>query len=71
MSQQIAQVKFDERVLEELSTKIATEVSDNLYYELLMARYIPEIKSIESGKIKALEGKKGLEYIKQKISSLK
>ena len=71
MNQQTVHVKFDEKILEELSSKIATEVSDNLYYELLMARYIPEIKSIESGKTKALEGKKGLEYIKERISSLK
>ncbi len=71
MNQQTVQLKFDEKTLEGLSSKIATEVSDTLYYELLMARYIPEIKSIDGGKIKALEGKRAFEYMKQKISSLK
>jgi len=69
--QQTIQIKFDEKSMQELSSRIASEVADSIYHELLLARYIPEIKAIESGKLKAVKGKDIENYIKQKISSLK
>lgn len=71
MNRQSVRLKFDERIIEGLSSKIATQVSDTIYYELLMARHLPEIKTIESGKSSALKGNDVFEYLKQKISLLK
>lgn len=71
MQQQTIQIKFDEKSIQDLSSKIASEVVDSLYHELLMARYVQEIKSVQKGDLKALSGKEIEYYLKQKISSLK
>jgi len=71
MKNQTIQLKINEKTLNEISSKIATEVTNKIYHNFLLARYLPEIKAIERGKIKALRGKKIELYLKQKISSSK
>lgn len=64
-------VILDEKIIKELSSSIASEVANKIYYEFLLARYIPEIELIKKGKIKALKGDKLREYIRKRIKSLK
>lgn len=71
MNLQTIQMRLDEKTLQKISNRIATEVANSIYYEFLMARYLPEIKAIERGRIKALKGKEAKQYIKQKLSSTK
>ena len=38
-------VILDEKIIKELSSSIANEVANKIYYEFLLARYIPEGES--------------------------
>jgi hypothetical protein len=47
--------EFTKKFMKELSKNVARRVAEELYYEMLFLRYLPEIKAIEKGKIKALK----------------
>jgi len=40
-----------------IAEKIAEELAERMYYKLLFLKFLPELKAIESGKIKAKTGK--------------
>jgi ferritin-like protein len=57
--------KLIEKILSNLSHSIAKEV----YYALILAKFIPEIESINKGKIKALKGKEIDNFLDRLIRS--
>ncbi|MGC8993708.1 MAG: hypothetical protein ACP5JK_03015 [Candidatus Aenigmatarchaeota archaeon] len=57
--------KLIEKILSNLSQSIAKEV----YYALILAKFIPEIESIKKGKIKALKGKEIDNFLDRLIRS--
>jgi len=48
MNHQTIQLKIDENTLNKIFKKIAADVGNKIYYNFLMARYLPEIKRAAS-----------------------
>lgn len=44
-------------MIKEIADDLADEMARKMYSKLSMLKHLPEIKSIESGKIKAIENK--------------
>jgi len=57
--------KFSENYLDRMASTVAKTAAEELYYGLIFARYLPEIKAIESGKLKALKNEEAKEYMKK------
>ena len=47
------------------------EMARKMYYKLLMLKFLPEIKAIEKGRLKALKGKEIDRFLKQLIEKSK
>jgi len=44
-------------------------VTEEIYYEMLFTRYLPEVKGIERKKLKALKNEEAENYLKQLLRS--
>ena len=55
MQQQDFNFRINEKNIRNISKAIAGEVADRIYYEFLLARYMPEIIAIEKGSIAPLK----------------
>ena len=51
-------------MIREVADSLAKEMAESLYHELLILRYLPEVKLIESGKLKALRGEGVFDFLK-------
>jgi len=49
----VINVKFSKGFIKKLSKEIANKIAKELYFEILFLRFLPEIKAVEEGKIKA------------------
>lgn len=63
MQQQDFNFKINEKSIKIISKSIAGEVADSIYYEFLLARYMPEIIAIEKGSIPTIK----VEAVKRKL----
>lgn len=70
MQQQEFRFKVDEKSIQDISKSIANEVANRIYYEFLIARYMPEILSIEKGGVEPQEAEIFKQQIMQKIKSM-
>lgn len=64
------QFKVDEKRVKDISKSIAGEVADRIYYEFLLARYMPEIIAIEKGNIAPVKSEVLKNQIIQRIKSM-
>ncbi|MBI2084581.1 MAG: hypothetical protein HYT70_03145 [Candidatus Aenigmarchaeota archaeon] len=53
---QMQRVKIDKETVKSVADVLATEIANRMYNKLLMLKFLPEIKAVEKGKIKALKG---------------
>jgi len=53
MKYKLEELKTREGFIANVADKIAEELAERMYYKLLFLKFLPEIKSIESGRIKA------------------
>lgn len=60
---------MDEKTIKDISKSIASEVADRIYYEFLIARYMPEITGIEKGSIMPVKIEKFKQQLMQRINS--
>jgi len=60
----------DEKRVKDISKSIACEVANKIYYEFLLARYIPEIISIEKGIIAPIKTEAFKKQIAHRIKSM-
>ena len=60
-------IKFSKEFVRNISKEIANKIAEELFYETLFFRFLPEIKGIEEGKIKAKKGKEAFEFL-EKVS---
>ncbi len=60
----------DEKRIKDISKSIAGEVADRIYYEFLLARYIPEIMAIEKGGVVPLKADAFKRQLAQRIKSM-
>ncbi len=61
-------LKIDEKSIKNISRSIATDVSNRIYSELLLARYLPEIIDIEKGNVVPIKIEDFKEQLKSKLS---
>ena len=69
--EQTLEIKFSKEELQKAAKIIAKEVTDRMFYELLMLRYIPEINLIKKGKIKALRNEEIDSFLRERINACK
>ena len=60
---------FSKKFIETLSKNISQKVAEEIYYEMLFARYLPEVEGIERKKLKALKNEEAKSYLKQLLKS--
>jgi hypothetical protein len=70
MQQQEFRFKIDEKSVKDISKSIANEVADRIYYEFLIARYMPEITAIEKGSITPLKSEAFKNQLQRRIKSM-
>ncbi|CAG0966682.1 MAG: hypothetical protein MPEBLZ_01831 [Candidatus Methanoperedens nitroreducens] len=68
--QQEIYFSFDEKRVKDISKSIASEVANRIYDEFLLARYIPEIISIEKGSVVPIKTEDFKKQIAQRIKSM-
>ena len=62
-------VKIDRKLIKNIADSLAEEMAKKMYYKLLMLRFLPEIKAIEKGRLKALKGKEIDKFFSQLLKS--
>lgn len=69
MQQQEHIFRIDEKSIKNISKSIASEVADRIYYEFLLARYMPEVLAIEKGSVVPIKTEDFKQQLMQKIKS--
>jgi hypothetical protein len=62
-------VKIDKELIKNIADSLAEELAKKMYYKLLLLKFLPEIKAVEGGKLKAIEGKEIEEFFDQLLKS--
>ena len=70
MQQQDYSFKIDEKNIKNLSKSIASEVADRIYYEFLLARYMPEVLDIEKGSVAPIKTEDFKQQLMYRINSM-
>jgi len=70
MQEQIFGFNVNEKAIKNISNSIASEVADRIYYEFLIARYMPEILAIENGSAESLKSEAFKQQLMQRIKSM-
>ncbi len=68
MQQQEYGFRIDEKSIKTISKSIADEVADRIYYEFLLARYIPEVLAIEKRSVTPIKTEDFKQQLMQKIN---
>ena len=70
MQQQDYIFRIDEKSIKKFSKSIANEVADRIYYEFLLARYIPEVLAIEKGSVAPIKTEDFKQQLMNRINSM-
>ncbi len=70
MQQQDYSFKIDEKSIKNISKSIASEVADRIYYEFLLARYMPEVLAIEKGSVAPIKTEDFKQQLMSRINSM-
>lgn len=70
MQQQDYSFKIDEKSIKNISKSIASEVADRIYYEFLLARYMPEVLAIEKGSVAPIKTEDFKQQLMSSINSM-
>lgn len=70
MQQQDYSFRIDEKSIKNLSKSIASEVADRIYYEFLLARYMPEVLAIEKGSVAPIKTEDFKQQLMSRINSM-
>ena len=57
--------RIESRLVKNIAETISEEIATKMYYKLLMLKFIPEIKAIEAGKLRALKGKEAEKFLRE------
>jgi len=55
--------KIYKKFIQRISKEVAKAIAEEIYYENLFLKYLPEIRVIEEGKLKAKRDKEALKYL--------
>jgi hypothetical protein len=61
---------IEENSIKNISKRIANEVADRIYCEILFARYMPEILDIEKGSVVTIKTEDFQRNLKNRINSM-
>jgi hypothetical protein len=61
---------IDEKSIKNISKSIASEVADRIYYEFLLARYMPEVLAIEKGSVASIKTEEFKQQLMNRINSM-
>jgi ethanolamine utilization protein EutQ (cupin superfamily) len=70
MQQQDYSFKINEKSIKNISKSIASEVADRIYYEFLLARYMPEVLAIEKGSVAPIKTEDFKQQLMSRINSM-
>jgi hypothetical protein len=70
MQQQDYIFRIDEKSIKNFSKSIANEVADRIYYEFLLARYMPEVLDIEKGSVAPIKTEDFKQQLMYRINSM-
>jgi ethanolamine utilization protein EutQ (cupin superfamily) len=70
MQQQDYSFRIDEKSIKNISKSIASEVADRIYYEFLLARYMPEVLAIEKGNVAPIKTEDFKQQLMSRINSM-
>lgn len=70
MQQQDYIFRIDEKSIKNISKSIANEVADRIYYEFLLARYMPEVLDIEKGSVAPIKTEDFKQQLMHRINSM-
>jgi hypothetical protein len=70
MQQQDYSFRINEKSIKNLSKSIASEVADRIYYEFLLARYMPEVLAIEKGSVAPIKTEDFKQQLMSRINSM-
>jgi hypothetical protein len=62
--------RIDEKSIKNISKSIASEVADRIYYEFLLARYMPEVLAIEKGSVAPIKTEDFKQQLMNRINSM-
>jgi len=69
MQQQEYIFRIDEKSIKNISKSIASEVADRIYYEFMLARYMPEVLAIEKGSVVPIKTEDFKQQLMHRINS--
>ncbi len=70
MQQQDYSFRIDKTSIKNISKSIASEVADRIYYEFLLARYMPEVLAIEKGSVAPIKTEDFKQQLMSRINSM-
>ncbi len=70
MQQQDYSFRIDKKNIKNISKSIASELADRIYYEFLLARYMPEVLAIEKGSVVPIKTEDFKQQLMFKINSM-
>ena len=70
MQQQDYSFRIDKTSIKNISRSIASEVADRIYYEFLLARYMPEVLAIEKGSVAPIKTEDFKQRLMSRINSM-
>jgi len=70
METETIELKISDEEAERVAGVIASEIVRKIYYEFIFLRYLPEIKLIKKGKVRAKSDNEIDEFIRKRIASL-
>ncbi|HEX7627976.1 MAG TPA: hypothetical protein VF354_03545, partial [Candidatus Methanoperedens sp.] len=70
MQQQDYSFRIDKTSIKNISKSIANEVADRIYYEFLLARYMPEVLAIEKGSVAPIKTEDFKQQLMYRINSM-
>jgi len=63
------QIVIDKELVKNIADSLVDEMATKMYQKLMLLKFLPEIKSIEKEKLKALKGKELDRFFTQLIKS--
>ena len=60
------EVSFSEEFIQKFAEIVSKRIAEELYYDLLIIKHLPEIEAIKQGKIEALKGEEAEKWLKER-----
>ncbi len=69
--QKTVQLQIDRALIESIKAELSDALATRLYYKALMLKFIPEIRLVKSGKLKALKNDEIGRFLREHAARVK